>query len=79
MSRTEELREVVAEALEVKPARVTPELAMGDIPEWDSIAHLRLFTALEEVFGVRFSMQEITQLTSFAAIAQAIEQRAKAA
>jgi acyl carrier protein len=53
------LAEVIAETLELKPAEVTPDMVRDGHPSWDSFNHLRLMTAIEEEFGVQFSMDEI--------------------
>lgn len=53
------LAEVIAETLELKPAEVTPDMVRDGHPSWDSFNHLRLMTAIEEEFGVQFSMEEI--------------------
>lgn len=53
------LAEVIAETLDLKPAEVTPEMVRDGHPTWDSFNHLRLMTAIEETFGVQFSMEEI--------------------
>jgi acyl carrier protein len=65
----EQLRSVIADALDLKPADVTPELTRGsDAVDWDSMAHLRLVTAVEEVFGIRMTMDEIGSITTVAGL-----------
>lgn len=73
---SDELGDIIADILGIDPGDVVPELARGDIAEWDSLAHLRLMTAIEERFGVRFTMQEIEDLSSVEALRQAIATRA---
>lgn len=36
----------------------TAETTAADIPDWDSLAHIRLIVAVEKAFGVRFSAAE---------------------
>jgi acyl carrier protein len=55
----QKLADVIAETLEIKPSEVTPETERDGHPTWDSFNHLRLMTAIEEAFGVQFSMDEI--------------------
>jgi acyl carrier protein len=64
------VREVVAGVLEVPQSSIGDGFSRDEAPSWDSLAHLRLVSALEEAFGVRFTMQEVGELTSFAAIRQ---------
>lgn len=40
------------------------ELKLGDIPEWDSLGNFNLLMAIEEDFGIRFSMEEMSNLKS---------------
>jgi acyl carrier protein len=55
----QKLAEVMADILDVAVGEVTPETVRDGHPTWDSFNHLRLMTAIEEEFGVQFSMDEI--------------------
>ena len=55
-------RRVVIETLRIAPEKYQPNLRLGDVPEWDSIAHMDLVAALEEAFGVRVAADEIVEL-----------------
>jgi acyl carrier protein len=55
----QKLADVIVETLEIEPSEVTPETERDGHPTWDSFNHLRLMTAIEEAFGVQFSMDEI--------------------
>jgi len=57
-------RAVVIETLRISPQKYQPNLRLGDVPEWDSIAHMDLVAALEEAFGVRVAADEIVELAS---------------
>ena len=59
------LREIMAEVLDLDPVRIDESFARGGAPSWDSLAHLRLITALEEAFGMRFTMKEVGELDRF--------------
>jgi acyl carrier protein len=56
--------EIVAEALEVSPDRLTSSSRSEDIAEWDSLAHLRVCMAIEERFCVTIDMEQIPKLDS---------------
>ncbi|OAJ69424.1 hypothetical protein A7976_02200 [Methylobacillus sp. MM3] len=68
MEMTEKIRLIVSDVLEVDANRIDAESHQADIAEWDSLAQLRLVTALEEEFGVKPTMREIAELTSIPAI-----------
>jgi acyl carrier protein len=53
------LAEVMAEILDVPVADITADMVRDGHPTWDSFNHLRLMTAVEEEFGIQFSMDEI--------------------
>ena len=41
-------------------------LRRDELDQWDSLAHLRLISAVETEFGCTFSMEEIQGIESFA-------------
>lgn len=67
------VREVLAGVLEIPQSSIEDGFSRDSASSWDSLAHLRLVSALEEAFGVRFTMQEVGDLTSFAAIRQRLQ------
>jgi acyl carrier protein len=58
------IQTLVAEALQVPPDMVTPDLAFGDIPQWDSLGHMEVVLRLEEQFGVAVDADTIARLIS---------------
>lgn len=65
MNLSDRVRLLMADVLEVPLERLSSDVDREALPEWDSLAHLRLITALEEEFGVRPSMAEIGNVHSF--------------
>jgi acyl carrier protein len=57
-------RECVIKALRIRSDEYRPDLKIGDVDEWDSVAHLDLMSEIEREFGVRFDLDEMTTLTS---------------
>jgi acyl carrier protein len=70
------LKEVMAEVLGVDPENIHDTYARGEAGRWDSLNHLRLMTALEETFGVSFTMTEIEELRRFDEIRALVGRRA---
>ena len=62
-----------ASVLGVPPERLSPETACGDIPEWDSVMHLRLVMEAEARYGVSIPLEAIPNLRTLADFARAIE------
>jgi acyl carrier protein len=46
-------------------------------PRWDSICHAELIIAIQNAFSIRFSVQEIMTLDSFAEICRVVSLRVK--
>jgi acyl carrier protein len=65
---TSQVQTLLAEVFEVPFEQVTPELAFGDLPQWDSLGHMDLMMRLEERFGVDISTETIAELVSVPAI-----------
>jgi acyl carrier protein len=69
----ERLHLLISDVLDRAPEDVTPDMKRDDIPEWDSLAHLRIVTAVEEEFGLRLTMDQIAALKSIADIQHHLE------
>lgn len=68
----EKLRRTIAEVLSIPIETVGPETSPVTQPRWDSLHHMNLVFAIEEAFGVRFDDDDVTALTSGAAIQEAL-------
>ncbi|MGK2908665.1 MAG: acyl carrier protein [Sphingobium sp.] len=75
MTIEERVRLLMSDVLEVPPDRISGDVDREALPEWDSLAHLRLITALEEEFGVRPSMAQIGSIYSMGDLVMLAEQR----
>ena len=76
----EQLRSVMADALDLEPDQITPELARGsDALAWDSMGHLRLITAVESEFGIRLTMSEIENITTAAELDDCVQKHTASA
>ena len=47
---------IIENVLNVSSDVVSDELAIGDIPEWDSVANVKLLQSLEEAFSVEIDV-----------------------
>jgi len=48
------------------------DLTVGSFPEWDSLGHFNLLLLIEESFGVRFTMEEMTEMKALKDIAEVL-------
>ena len=68
---TDEFMAFAASVLGVSTERLSPETACGDIPEWDSVMHLRLVMETEARYGVSIPLETIPNLRTLADFARA--------
>ena len=64
----------VTRSLKLADGEYRPDLRIGDIEQWDSVAHLDLMSEIEREFGVRFDLDEMTTLTSLPELLARLEQ-----
>jgi acyl carrier protein len=68
LSMIDKIIEIVGEELALAPSDMTVDLHYNSIPEWDSVAHMTLISALEQEFGITFQNEEIVEMTTISAI-----------
>lgn len=67
------LRRVFHETFNIEPSSVVEETVQNDIPQWDSLGHLRLMMAVEKEFKVKLQTSTITQIQTVEALLHALE------
>jgi acyl carrier protein len=72
----ERIKAVLAGVLEIAPAAIGDDFGPGGCQNWDSLSNLRIITALEKEFALKFSWPEISSMTDFARIRGVIAGRA---
>ncbi|HKI02020.1 MAG TPA: acyl carrier protein [Thermoanaerobaculia bacterium] len=75
MDAERRIKEVMAEVLEVDPRAIGKGFHREEAPSWDSMNHLRMVSALEEAFGIRFTMKEVGELERFDTIRRMVRER----
>ena len=68
MAEFGKLQEVIASTLNIDKDSVTEDLAVGSIPQWDSMGNLAIISAVEEAFGIEFPMEDLFDLNSVRAL-----------
>jgi acyl carrier protein len=69
--------EVITDVFGLPPESVNATTVQEDLPEWDSLGHLNLVLALEETFGISFSVEEMPSLTSVGAIVTLVDEKCR--
>jgi acyl carrier protein len=70
----DKLRAIMARILRLPVERIGPNAAIGDVPNWDSTAHMRIMLALEDEFGVELNESQMVEMTSLAKIRVVVEE-----
>ena len=68
---TDDFISFAASVLGVPPEKLSLETACGDVPEWDSVMHLRLVMETEARYGVSIPLEAIPNLRTLADFARA--------
>ena len=50
---------------------------IDDIEGWDSLAHVGIVTQIEQDFEIKFTLEEVSELTSIKKIVESIERKYK--
>lgn len=56
---------------------VTSRTTADDIEDWDSLAHINLVAAVENEFGVRFKMREVSSMKNVGDMIKIISERGR--
>ncbi len=58
----DKLKKCFVESFALAPDVFTVETTPMQVPNWDSLGHVRLVTAMQKEFGVEFDVAEIMQM-----------------
>lgn len=72
MNTKESVKELIAKILGVSLDVIEDELAVGDIPEWDSLAHMRIIASLESDLGVVLDIEQTLEIEDVEDIVEAV-------
>jgi acyl carrier protein len=74
MTKTE-FYEIIAQALEIEPAKIDDNLTMGAVDQWDSLGHLTIMTSLDDALDGRLEeVKDFSQKTSVGSMLQALQE-----
>lgn len=71
----EQLNEIFREFFDDEDITVTDETTADDIEDWDSLEHINLIVAVEDAFGMKFGMGEVTTMKNVGEMADIIMSR----
>jgi acyl carrier protein len=72
MSLLSNLNSVFQDVFDDPCLTVEPKTTPDDLPDWDSVAQVKLVLAIEEMFSIRFTSDELSSIHSVAGFMEAI-------
>ena len=75
MNVEEKVKEIIAGILKVSVEEISADTAIGDIPEWDSLSHIQIISAIEKEFGFSFTPDVMMDLEDVSDIVAAVQER----
>ncbi len=72
MDALKRIERIFREVLDAPTLELSMDMAMGDVADWDSIAHVQIILMLEEEFGLRIDPDVAADAKSVAALARAV-------
>lgn len=67
------LKNIVVNTLRIDESDYSEDLALGDVKQWDSLAHLNLLMAAEKEFRIIFDVAEAADIESVGDLIDAIQ------
>jgi acyl carrier protein len=62
LNAEDKVNDLLADLFELDPKAIRDDWTHEDIALWDSLQHLRMIAAMEQEFGIKFSMAEIRSI-----------------
>lgn len=73
----ERLNEVFRDVFDDEEITVNADTTADDIEDWDSLEHINLIAAVEQEFGMKFTMGQVVSMKNVGEMVSIIESNAK--
>ena len=67
------LQEIFRDVLDQEDLVLTPHSNAENVPDWDSLAHVNLITAIEKKYKVKFALGELQDLKNVGDMIELLE------
>ena len=71
----DKLKRVILDVLGLDDYEITASTVAADVPGWDSLAHVRVLTAVEEAYQVRFRSLEVLRVRNVGELQALVERK----
>ncbi len=75
---SEQLKKVIVKELGLEDWDLQDETVATEVPGWDSLSHVRVITAVEDAFGVRFRSLEVIKLKNVGELQKLVDKKVAA-
>ena len=65
MSNRQNYKDIFIDSIPIKAKKFHENMEYNEIPEWDSIGHMKLISGLEEGFNISMETDDIVDFSSF--------------
>lgn len=69
------LQEIFKEVFDDDEIELFEEMTADDVEDWDSLSHINLIMEIEKTFGIKFTVDEITNTENVGSFISIIEKR----
>ncbi len=73
MTTLEKIQPIFRDIFDDEDLTVTEETVANDIEDWDSFAQMQIVMAIEQMFGIKFSTDEVTGFKNVGDVVKAID------
>lgn len=78
MEIKERLQEIFRDIFDEEDLEIREDMSAKDIEDWDSLAQINLIVAIEKEFGVKFNLEEVSQLKNIGEMLSLITKKLEA-
>ena len=75
MSLEAKIKAVMMEILGVDESEIEEDSAIGDLPNWDSLNHLRIIAEVEKLFDIQFTPDVLMDIEDFSDLVKVTKER----
>lgn len=75
MATLDKVTEIMRDLFEDYSGPITSGTAAKDVPDWDSLAHVKLMVQVERAFAIRFEAREVSQPQNVGELVALIDQK----
>lgn len=53
---------IISQVLEVDINKIKPDMAIGDLPEWNSLNHIKIIASIEKEYNIKFASTDLAEI-----------------